>query len=301
MSRFFLFCMTVVVMILSVLALRVTLSYATHDPNVIHACVGKITGIVRVVSNPSKCRLAFENPLDLQKAGAGNGDTCPDDMVAVGDICVDKYEASAWDSPDGSGTQFGESSDDYPCSDNGNDCSDSAANPIYALSLPGVTPSARITWFQAQQACFNVGKRLLTNAEWQGAAAGTPDPGTDNDTTDCNISFDAGSDPVASGSRSDCVSNWGASDMVGNVAEWVADWIQNNSDSPGDDVSDALYGGDEIAGIDDAAPVTDEFPAALFRGGAYPNTTFAGVFALDATSAPSVQAGVIGFRCARNR
>ena len=66
---------------------------------------------------------------------------------------------------------------DYaPCADNGQNCADD----IFAVSLAGVTPSARITWFQAQAACANAGKRLPTNAEWQVAVAGTPDPGPDN-------------------------------------------------------------------------------------------------------------------------
>jgi formylglycine-generating enzyme required for sulfatase activity len=155
--------------------------------------------------------------------------------------------------------------DDYPCSDNGNDCDD-----IYAVSIPGVKPSVNITWFQAQQACMNAGKRLLTNGEWQGAAAGTPDPGTDNDSTDCNITnqgFPA-NDPVNTGSHSGCVSRWGAFDMVGNVWEWVADWIQDNSDSDGGVTSSATYGSDAIFGVDEAFPETDRFPAALIRGAA---------------------------------
>ena len=83
----------------------------------------------------------------------------------------------------GGATQLGTSGDDYaPCADSGQNCTDD----IYAVSLPGVTPSAFITWFQAQQACTNAGKRLPTNAEWQAAVAGTPDPGPDDGTTDCN-------------------------------------------------------------------------------------------------------------------
>ena len=105
---------------------------------------------------------------------------CPSDMVSVGGFCIDKYEASVWDSPTGT-TQYGVGVDDYPCSDNGQNCTN-----IYARSVAGVLPSAWITWFQAQQACHNVGKRLPTNAEWQQAVAGTPDPGPDNGTTDCN-------------------------------------------------------------------------------------------------------------------
>ena len=54
--------------------------------------------------------------------------TCPgndptDEMVRVGPLCVDKYEASVWNTATGGGTQFGVGSDTYLCSDNGNDCS----------------------------------------------------------------------------------------------------------------------------------------------------------------------------------
>ena len=84
--------------------------------------------------------------------------SCPSDMVAVGPVCVDKYEASVWSDAAGTGTRYGASADDYPCSDNGNDC----PTRIYAVSRDRVTPSRFITWFQAQQACANVGKRLLT-------------------------------------------------------------------------------------------------------------------------------------------
>ena len=48
---------------------------------------------------------------------------------------------------------------------------------VYAVSIPGVQPTACTTWFRANQACLLSGKRLLTNREWQAAAAGTPDPG----------------------------------------------------------------------------------------------------------------------------
>jgi len=163
----------------------------------------------------------------------GDGNGCPVHMVRVGPLCVDKYEATVWSEPptsDGSprGTRFGLTGDDYPCSFNGNGCS--GANPIYAASLPSRRPSAFITWFQAQQACLNVGKRLLTNAEWQGAAAGTPteyEPGADDGVNDCNTS--TAHHVVRTGSRKSCVSSFGAFDMVGNLIEWTADWIQGSS------------------------------------------------------------------------
>ena len=77
---------------------------------------------------------------------------CTDDMVRVGPVCIDKYEASVWDTAAGTGTQYGALSDDYPCSDTGNDCSDPLllAKKIYVVSRVGETPSTRITWFQAQ-------------------------------------------------------------------------------------------------------------------------------------------------------
>src|SRR5262249_30214695 len=91
-----------------------------------------------------------------------------------------------------------------------------------AVSVAGGPPSACIPRVPANQACLLSGTRLLTNREWQAAAAGTRDPGTDNGTTDCNIS--AVADAVNTGSRSSCKSSWGVFDMVGNVEEWVADW-----------------------------------------------------------------------------
>ena len=94
------------------------------------------------------------------------GAKCPADSVQVGPICVDKYEASVWSVSDPTkvaalkklaqggkatlaaltalgATQHGVSSDDYPCDNNGNDCS-----TIFAFSIPGGKPSAFITWFQ---------------------------------------------------------------------------------------------------------------------------------------------------------
>ncbi|MBI3595836.1 MAG: SUMF1/EgtB/PvdO family nonheme iron enzyme [Nitrospirae bacterium] len=229
-------------------------------------------------------------------------------MVKVGPLCVDKYEASVWSAFDGTGTQYGAASDNYPGTfpDTGN-----WTAPVYAVSEAGVTPSRYITWFQAQQACALSGKRLLTNAEWQMAAAGTPDPGTDNGTTDCAVDTASTPNVVNTGSRSSCVSKWSVNDMVGNVPEWVADWIQGPNGNgvegawdPGSFVSSApyiasaAYGNDFIVGINEASSTTDPFPAALIRGGGYYSGTGAGVFALLATGDPT-GSGNLGFRCAR--
>ena len=221
-------------------------------------------------------------------------ETCPSDMVKVGPICVDIYEASVWDAA--GVTQFntlGGGADNYPCLNTGNDCSVGAANPIYARSMAGVLPSVHITWFQAQQACANVGKRLLTNAEWQMAAAGTPDDGT------CAINATG-----QTGALAGCVSNWGVHDMVGNKHEWVADWMQGNATPwapslAAGTTNQGAYGNDTMAGVNTTiGNGAANMPAAIFRGGQAGGTA-AGVFSFAATAQPSHQGDAIGFRCAK--
>src|SRR5262245_19035211 len=143
---------------------------------------------------------------------------CPPDSVKVGNVCIDTYEASVWQIPvtntslikrvqegkatlalltAGGAVQLGCTyppqvpHTPYPPSfpPGGNWTPASGSTPpspgVYAVSVPGALPTSCTTWFQAEQACALSGKRLLTNQEWQRAAAGTPDPGTDNGTSDC--------------------------------------------------------------------------------------------------------------------
>ena len=257
-----------------------------------------------------------EAPLDLSQFGAVGPAglaawerPCPPDAVLSGTTCIDKYEASVWRVPGalttnaalvakiqqgtvtaadlaaGAATALGTASDNYaPCADNGQNCS----NDIYAVSLQGVAPSANLTWFQAQVACKNARKRLPSNEEWQAAVAGTPDPGPDNGTTDC----DSTGALSLTGSRSDCVSSDGAFDMVGNLYELVADWIPRS------------FGCDTwSAGV---SPTLDQQclsaggePLALMRGGFSGNEVgLAGPLAVN-VSVTSSSLSAVGFRCAR--
>jgi formylglycine-generating enzyme required for sulfatase activity len=214
---------------------------------------------------------------------------CASDAVAVGGLCVDKYEASVWSRAPGDedpGIQYGTASDDYPCADSGQDC-----DQIFAASVAGAMPSGYATWFQAQQACANVGKRLLTNAEWQLAVRGTPDAGPDDGASDCNT-FSAEA-KVAAGSRSECRSTYGAYDMVGNLAEWVADWAPRSAACTGwGDVSD-----DEMCFA--GATAAGTAPGVLIRGGDFTATTGAGPLSASALVTPSGRFDNVGFRCVR--
>lgn len=207
------------------------------------------------------------------------GNSTGDVMVKAGSICIDRYEASIWTAPTG-GTQI---TGALPCNANGQDCQ----GKIFARSVAGVAPRAGLTWFQAQQALANSGKRLPTNAEWQAAVAGTPD------STACNVSTGS---VANTGANAGCISSWGANDMVGNLWEWVADWDEQANDCDNWPATD--YGSDLtcVGGAPGGASTTDNFPGALIRGGSTVIGTDAGPFAVLGSAQPSLSSDFIGLR-----
>ena len=232
---------------------------------------------------------------------------CPADSVQSGTVCMDKYEGSVWYVPPternlinrirngtvsldnltsagavAAGVVQLLGNSEY-CPPTGNGCVN-----VYAVSIPGVTPS-RLTWFQAAAAARNSLKRLPTNQEWQVAALGTPDGADDDGSTTCNIGR-LGLDVAPTGSRSACVSDVGAFDMVGNLWEWVADW--------GDRANGCTRWSSEF-GVDLSCvggPGAPYLPGPWLRGGQLGDDSEAGVFAvLAGYPSPSHT----GFRCAR--
>jgi formylglycine-generating enzyme len=111
----------------------------------------------------------------------------------------------------------------------------------------GERPRVNVTWFEAQELCQAVGKRLCHRSEWTVACEGpkrAPYPyGWERLPSPCNVSratlpfrVEDLLDPRTRaseierlwqgdviGSHPDCVSAFGAYDMVGNVDEWTDD------------------------------------------------------------------------------
>ena len=155
-------------------------------------------------------------------------------------------------------------------------------------------PSACITFLQVEQVCALSGKRLLTNQEWQRAAAGTPDSGVDDESTLCNVS----GPPAAAtntGSRSACVSKWGAFDMVRNVWEWVGDW----GDLADNYTNWSAGFGSDYSCVGGPGSSFRNLRGALIRGESWGDGVGGGVFAVNGSFSPSVSFSDVGFRCAR--
>ena len=247
---------------------------------------------------------------------------CPTGMVQSGPTCVDRYEASLWKvtSPfcvtlikqgrelppaclsGHSATQVGINGVDYTdaqCQFNGGGCKN-----IYALSIAGVIPARSINYFIAAAACRNSGKRLPSNAEWQVAALGTPDPWPQDDPAEqCNV---MSASAVPTGSRNKCRSDVGAFDMVGNVIEFVADWGPLATAGATWDVFIPGFGNDVSNMGGPPNGTIYGLPGTTLRGGSFAAGSggqgeLAGVYAIDQNGAPNSigDATAAGFRCAK--
>jgi len=236
-----------------------------------------------------------------------------DEVVRVGEgasaFWVDRYEAGAWATRDGTGAQYGAgpSANDYPATFPRNG---QWTQRVYALARAGVAPSVNLTWFQANEACRASGKRLLTGSEWLTAARGTADVVSNGTGGVCNTQS-GGARTTGGGAL--CRGEWGAQDMIGNVWEWTDEWYAGlgngttstpNGISPTDGwpVEGDLYRGDGSYNIASSAyseggGARVGIPAAAYRGGTWNGGPLAGVFALALSHAPSHWSPNFGFRC----
>lgn len=110
---------------------------------------------------------------------------CTPEMIVVGDVCIDAYEAPG----------------------------------------AGRLPDTGVSFTEAHEACKARGLRLCGAAEWRAACAGpegAPWPyGAVSERGVCNVG--SRSAIAATGSFERCKSAAGAFDLAGNVAEWLAD------------------------------------------------------------------------------
>jgi len=172
---------------------------------------------------------------------------CPTGMsyVSAGAFCVDRWEAQVevWN-----GAAF-EPHSPY-------ETLDAVSGTYRAVTAPSVVPQGYISGEQSLEACLGAGKRLCSAEEYRMACRGTPDTtypyGALYQAGACNegrpvhpllelYGADAGSeiwdsahmndpainqqaDTVAlTGQYSECTSDYGTFDMVGNLDEWVDD------------------------------------------------------------------------------
>lgn len=229
-----------------------------------------------------------------------------DEVVRVGTrhtaFWVDRYEASVWEQPDGTGKGYGLPGESYPIPQNGQ-----LTQPPkgFAVSKAGVQPSTSINWFQADVACRASGKRLPTNAEWTFAATGTFDFGAGaGDGGSCRTLGTV----RPTGEGPGCVSLWGAQDMIGNASEWISEWFASPPATADPNllpyvvnVWGAGHNDDWTTNVTSSAGAANGWmlgvPAGMVRGGSVDEGAGAGVFSVNLSLAPHNGYVNTSFRC----
>jgi formylglycine-generating enzyme required for sulfatase activity len=220
------------------------------------------------------------------------------------DFCIDRFEAHLLELRNGAW---------FP-----HESSVSPKNKtIKAVVAPNVLPQSSVNRFQAESACRNAGKRLCTLAEWKRACMGEPGftypYGNDEQAGKCNTgkphlpsSLD-GTDPkkwnmknpwynmagflAKTGTYPECVSSFGAYDMVGNLHEWVSTLADEKMAAGASGNGKANPSGFRVS-----------VGNGIFMGGFYStrNENGPGCSYMTSVHAPSQDDYSIGFRCCKD-
>ena len=202
---------------------------ATHTPTLPATPTEEGLASVIVDESGAEMLLVGASPF-LMGRDSGNSDERPAHLVNLGDYYIDKYEVSNAD--------YKACVDDFACS---------LPKPttFYANTLYRNHPAVFVSWEKANEFCEWRKARLPTEAEWEKAARGDDSlfypwgnlfdgSALNFCDADCeyawknNGTIDRYSMTAPIGTYPDGESPYGALDMAGNAAEWVADWYNED-------------------------------------------------------------------------